>query len=502
MDIVKKPVQQKYTIIGSLLILVLIGLFSIVPGMTIIRSNRHYMRKTSFEAATERLNKMFDSVFESAIKDSNALASVADAGSVDYAVLYDGSQTKSAHWGNIAGLELDPEKNEILRNFFTEKNIFVYPEFNEKRTRSAYLFSKTFYDDSENLSGMLLIKYNTADIFAVSKKQSDMQIMTIIKAMIAGVFVAVLLGFFLAYILADPVTALAEGTLIINDGNLDYEMDTRREDEFGYIAKSFSEMTKKVKAADLVLKEQKKLEDLFKFAKEMQEALYPEKVLSNDHFEIGGFSHAAKQIGGDYYHYEQIDENRFIFLLADVSGKGVPAAQVTFMIDIALTTIIKNSRNLDAGNVLTLINSLLTENMTRFGRFATVLLCVYNIPDNSLDYISAGHGELLVFRDEKKSFDVIDNKSIPIGLSEDTEYISEKIILNKNDAVLIFSDGVNEAWNEKKEEYGTDKLLDFYLQNNTLPVSEILSRIDHDINKFVGSAPVHDDMTLVVFRKK
>ena len=141
-----------------------------------------------------------------------------------------------------------------------------------------------------------------------------------------------------------PVRKLSYGASMIGSGDLDYKIELKTSDELGRLAYEFNEMTEHLKKAKEMEVESRVMEEQIELAKEIQEGLNPMGFYDKDGVQIKGFTRAAKGVGGDYFDYIDIDENKVGALISDVSGKGVPASLVMVMIRTVFISYIKQRR--------------------------------------------------------------------------------------------------------------------------------------------------------------
>ena len=202
----------------------------------------------------------------------------------------------------------------------------------------------------------------------------------------------------------------------------------------------------------------------------------------------------AKEVGGDFYDYFSIDEHKICFLIADVSGKGVPAA--LFM--MTAKTMIRDCA-LNFGNtaeIFTAVNARLCEN-NKAGMFATAWIGILDMRTMTLQYTNAGHNYPLLLRDGKCRILKKRHGLILAGM-DDTMYRQDELKLCEGDRLLLYTDGITEARNPTAAMYGEDRLIRLIEETGDEPGEDVLKKITEDVNKFVSGAPQFDDMTMVV----
>jgi len=243
--------------------------------------------------------------------------------------------------------------------------------------------------------------------------------------------------------------------------------------------------------------EKKQAERDISIASEIQMSLLPRKFPTSDKFDMYGFSIPAKGVGGDYFDYIKFGPNKLGIIIADVSGKGVPAALIMVMIRSITRTIASLSK--DANQVLAQLNNSLSGDIVE-DRYATAFYCALDAEKRILNYSNAGHGPLLLFRSKTKEFELLDTEGMPVGIMPDVEYGQDFIILDKGDIGVLYTDGITEAMNEAHDLYGLERLQNVIYKNHELSAKEIADAVLADVNEFVGTAPQHDDETMIIFK--
>ncbi|HBE04313.1 MAG TPA: hypothetical protein DC049_17825 [Spirochaetia bacterium] len=260
-------------------------------------------------------------------------------------------------------------------------------------------------------------------------------------------------------------------------------------------------MTLRIREAQKLMIEKEKQEEQLKVAQKIQTSIFPKNPLLLPDCEIASFSRAAKTIGGDYHYYRRINDNLSFFILADVSGKGIPAALVTFMIAIIINSVIAKQKEPEAAAIINEANLVLAPEMFKFRRYATVMLCLYNSAAQQINFCSAGHGNLIIYRAESGEFEQLENKNMVMGMEETFSYHSSHTNMKPGDPILVFSDGVTDARNSDGRSYSLESVFSSFKKYSALPVIETLGGIQKEIDIFAGKAEQFDDMTLLLFRR-
>ncbi len=226
----------------------------------------------------------------------------------------------------------------------------------------------------------------------------------------------------------------------------------------------------------------------------IQEAALPIEAIENDDFIVDGYSHPAKEVGGDFFDYYMIDDDNLVIAIGDASGKGVPAALLAMITQVIIKQLLKHDQ--DPSNVLCSLNDQLSENNSE-SMFITLWLGIYNKTTKKLIFSNAGHNPPLIKENGKFKYLEIDT-GIVLGIMEGFDYVKEEITLTEE--LVIYTDGITDANNANNEMYGEDRLLEFFnsFKSDADPITPLLN----DIHDFTKNEEQFDDMTLVYLRDK
>lgn len=244
--------------------------------------------------------------------------------------------------------------------------------------------------------------------------------------------------------------------------------------------------------------EKQKMEEELELAKEIQKNLLPQSLPALHNFEISASNISSKQVGGDYYDVIKYDDKNHVVAIADVSGKGVPAALLMANIQAFLKTICRLAMKIEDATAL--MNDLLAENITD-GRFITFFWTMLNDDDCSIQYVNAGHNPPLLIR--KGEITKLQKGGMILGVMKSTvPYLTEKIKLQSGDVLVMFTDGVTEAMDKSRNEFSDERLEQLAVQLYKKSAEEILSSIQTEVQNFSKGALQSDDITLMVIKVK
>lgn len=234
-------------------------------------------------------------------------------------------------------------------------------------------------------------------------------------------------------------------------------------------------------------------------AAEIQRTIIPKKLPQFPTLALGAFSAPAHGISGDYYDIIRTREDRLIGVIGDVAGKGVHAALIMVMIRSILHLI--TNTNKDIATVLDWVNRGITGKI-EMDHYATLGIVTINIGTGELEYANASHQPLIVYRRATDSIEIIDIKSVPIGVEKSTKYQRKALRLYDGDIAALYTDGVVEAINEQGTQFGRKSLGEAIRRNRSFSPKDIAVKIKADVSAFMGDAHQHDDQTILVFKMK
>ncbi len=239
------------------------------------------------------------------------------------------------------------------------------------------------------------------------------------------------------------------------------------------------------------------IQEELRLAYDIQMNLLPKEPPLIPGYDIMGKSIPAKEVGGDYFDFIQLIENKLAFCLGDISGKGLPAA--ILMSNLQATVHGQAILNSNIKEWLSHCNTLMYRNSDP-EKFSTFFLGILDFKEDCICYSNAGHNYPLYFPLDKKS-NRLEKGGIVLGCLENYPFAEERIKMKKGDLLLIYSDGITEAINEKDEEFGELRLENIILSNRNNSSKELVNKIIESVNAYSGDLDQMDDMTLVIIQK-
>jgi len=242
--------------------------------------------------------------------------------------------------------------------------------------------------------------------------------------------------------------------------------------------------------------EKQRLDEEVTMARQIQLDLLPKCPPHAENYEICASSLPSRTIGGDFYDFIHKGDGSFGIVIADASGKGMPAALLVTQIQAILRSQVGN--NLGISKILDNVNKHIVES-TSSERFATLFYGEFDPETCRLKYSNAGHNYPILVRADG-SHESLDRGGILLGAFPGAKYQEAEVRLEKNDVLFFYTDGLSEAQNHDEEEFGEKRILDYLLSNRRMNSDEILEGILSDVRMFDRTDPPRDDTTLIVMK--
>ena len=342
---------------------------------------------------------------------------------------------------------------------------------------------------------------------------------------IGGLFVlieamALFAGLALAKSITGSVHALFAGTERVRRGDFTHKIDVRADDQLGELANSFNSMTASIEDLLREQAEKKRLEEELRIAREIQMSLLPQGPLTMPGLSVTAVCVPAREVGGDYYDFLPLGDQRLGLLIADVSGKGTSAA--LYMAELKGLVLSLSQIHQSPRALLRAANRIIADNLDARS-FITMTYAVIDLNARTMTYSRAGHTPLLYVpgpasaeatagrpdgqagRDARRA-QVLVPDGMVLGLTLDNGETFDRLLeeqtipLGEGDLYLLFTDGISEAMNAEDDCFGETRLGRILEDHADLPSDELRERVLREVASFVGDAPQHDDMTMILLK--
>jgi serine phosphatase RsbU (regulator of sigma subunit) len=303
--------------------------------------------------------------------------------------------------------------------------------------------------------------------------------------------------------ITSAVKTLHRGTRRIAEGDLDTKIVIPSEDELGDLATSFNVMAGAVKKGREEAIERERLERELETARQIQEKLLPHEMPQLPGFEIAGTSLPSQQVGGDYFDFLDMGTGQLGIAIADVSGKGIPAALLMANLQASLhAQVIKKG---SVAHVASSMNNLLVKS-TDTHMFATFFYGILDQVKSTFTSTNAGHNPPLLFRVDGK-IKRLEAGGLVLGFLPDQKYTQQTVKIKQGEVVVLFTDGITEAAGPSSGKisenlFGEERLIEVVRASLTRSAAEIQAAILQAISDHTADAPQYDDITLVLIKRK
>jgi sigma-B regulation protein RsbU (phosphoserine phosphatase) len=361
--------------------------------------------------------------------------------------------------------------------------------------------------ENDILAPSIVLRDEIIMMTANATKRVNTLIYTAIGISGALLLIIILLTFWAARLIARrialPITVLTEDVKKIGNGNLDYRSTIKTGDEIEELSVGFETMSRELQSyienLSRVTAEKERIGAELNVATKIQASMLPSifpAFPDREEFDIYASMLPAKEVGGDFYDFFLIDKNTLVFLIADVSGKGVPAA--LFMV-IAKTLIKNNAQyGLSPKDVFETVNNLLCVNNEE-GMFVTAFMGYLDIPTGKFTCVNAGHNPPLIKQGDNFEWLKV-KRGLVLGGMENMSYKHGELTLKAGDVIYLYTDGVTEAMNPEREQFTEPRLLNAVGLYKGGDLKEFAVSIKDEIDKFAEGAEQADDITMLVLK--
>jgi sigma-B regulation protein RsbU (phosphoserine phosphatase) len=318
---------------------------------------------------------------------------------------------------------------------------------------------------------------------------------------------AVVAGLALARSITGAVHELFEGTERVRQGDFTHKIAVVEKDQLGELSESFNSMTASIEDLLRQAAEKKRLEEELRIAHEIQMSLLPQGPLQMPGLSVTALCVPAREVGGDYYDFLPLDDHRVGILVADVSGKGTSAA--LYMAELKGLVLSLSRIHTSPRELLIDANRIIAKHLDARS-FITMTYAVIDFQARTMTYARAGHTPLIYVPAKGSAGDgraqILAPDGLVLGLKIDQGQTFERILreetipLQAGDLYLLFTDGISEAMDASDDCFGEARLGHLVEEHGHLPADQLRERVLREIAAFVGDAPQHDDMTMILLK--
>jgi sigma-B regulation protein RsbU (phosphoserine phosphatase) len=320
-------------------------------------------------------------------------------------------------------------------------------------------------------------------------------------------FVALVIGFVLARQITGAVHDLFTGTEHLRNRDFQYHIPVRARDQLGELAESFNVMTGEITTLIRENAEKARMEQEMLAAREIQQKLLPSGPLTVPGLAVTAFCEPAREVAGDYFDFLPISPTKLGVLIADVSGKGLPAGLYMAQLKVLVQSLARTHTS--PGEFLKAVNRVVADNIDSKS-FITMSYGVIDLIERKMAFSRAGHCPLIRVPGAApaglRKSEMIAPDGLVLGLKFDDGAMFDGMIeevtvpLASGDLIVFYTDGISETMNEAFDCYGEPRLATILEQYAHLPFEQLRSFIFADLRSFAGNADQHDDMTMILLK--
>ncbi len=375
---------------------------------------------------------------------------------------------------NFAYVDINEQPVEAIGDM-EKVSYFIFPVLDE--------FAVAYHVDYSNLDDLL---------------RTDM-IRTIFLSVL-GMVVGLFLSFFVANRITKPIKKLTEGVGIIAKGDFQYRVKINTHDEIEILGDAFNQMAVDLDKSTKALVYKERVAKELEVAQKIQEDLIPKQLPIMEGLDISAGIVPAEEIGGDVYDFINKDDNNIMFYIGDVTGHGVPSG---ILGSVANAMFFSKAKDASLKQIIIDVNAVIKAKSPA-NMFLTLCLLNWEKTKRQLTYVNAGHEQMIHFNAQTQAVDLLKGGGIALGMFPDiSKMVEEQIIqMNVGDCVVMYSDGIPEAWKSQKENYGMERFKSTVQQFGNLPsATEIRNSILKNVKEFMGDYKQMDDITIIVIKK-
>ena len=243
--------------------------------------------------------------------------------------------------------------------------------------------------------------------------------------------------------------------------------------------------------------EKERMEEELSIARDLQTSMLPAKCPTIKGFEIAAYSLSAREVGGDFYDFIEMGEDKVGMVIGDVTGKSVSGALVMSASRSVFRML--SEEDLTVGEIMGRANRRIKKDI-KSGMFVALLYAVLDPKDRTLSLCSAGQTQPIHWSSETKASRLVETRgdTFPLGILEDVGYEETCLDLAPGDKIVLYTDGIVEAMNHKEEIFGFERLLEIVQEASSMDADSLLKEILDSVNAFAGGAAQHDDLTVII----
>ncbi|MBE5972312.1 MAG: HAMP domain-containing protein [Lachnoclostridium sp.] len=395
----------------------------------------------------------------------------------------------SDHAGNIGSI-LD--RNKI------KDNISILKQFEMFEAEVRGILSYCAFTSSEGYYILAVLPQSEA----MASRDISVRVLVCMEIVVFLVLFAYIY-YLIKRLIVDDLQKVNRSLAKITDGDLDETVDVRTNLEFTSLSDDINATVAALKR--YITEAETRIDQELEYARTIQYSALPSvfpPYPNRTEFEVYASMDTAKEVGGDFYDFYMIDESKLAFTVADVSGKGIPAAMFMMRAKTLLKSLAEGGTDL-AEAFYKANNRLCAGNDAEM--FVTVWMGILDVSNGHLEFVNAGHNPPVILRN-KGSAEMLKTKAnFVLGMMDDMPYKKHEIELQQGDMIFLYTDGLTEAQNLEDELFGETRLtsyLETMMRDQSISVSDLCQSVHTSVKNFAGKAEQSDDITMLALKKK
>ena len=401
-------------------------------------------------------------------------------------------RSENISFNTLSGRVIFIKENEDGNSFYvnSDENRNIIP------LEKGFIVGRFVVPSTEKYAVVYEMKYDK-----LYERINDM-IMRIVYLAIFGVMIGMLMSFLMSQQITKPVADLVDGVNQIAKGNFEVRVDIKSSDEIKFLGDAVNKMASDLELSTEAKIYQARMGEELKIAMKIQKQLIPNNIPKVEGLDISAGIVPAEEIGGDIYDFLPKIDGKQLMYLGDVTGHGVPAGIVSSIASALFYGY--GTTHPDLMQVMNSVNRVLKAK-TMTNMFMTLCLLEWDENNKKLMYVSAGHEQMIHYKAKSQIAELAPSGGIALGMIPDVSKLLkiQEINMEKGDYVVLYSDGIPESWNTKKELYGMERFVSEVAEigKKDLSATNFKNNVLVNVKKFSEGFPQADDITMIVLKR-
>lgn len=480
---IRSLMQNDYTYVGDLSYLVEVDAWLIT---VVLRMDEKTFGRTATLSARINLDRLKDRIENHPFQESGYITLIGPDGRK----IFDHEKTDLSRHKLV-----ETAKQFLLEDKSRPIGVEPYTRPSGEKMLGAYAFPNI-------LDLAVIVEKDESDAYMAIQQMEWKLLLWVIVGLSLAIFGAIVVSISVTR----PLRKLTRAARMISRGDLSINIETgKTKDEIGELSVAFNKMVKDldeyIRKLTETTKAKERVESELQLANDLQKSFLPKSFPNLNGIDIWGQCEPAKEVGGDYFDFFKIDDHNYGMVIGDVSGKGFPAA-IFMAVSRTLFRILSSKERLP-DKLLTEFNEQLVELDHGSNMFITMFYGIYNTESGRLIYSTAGHNMpyiRILQASDRKFIQLPPMKTMVAGIFDGISMQQAETKLSDGDIIVLYTDGITEAMNDKNEEFGEERLEELLNRYAVLPAKKMCQQLIAEVRDFQSNRPQYDDMTLFIMK--